>query len=60
MLSVLSVGQSTIGELLGGACVPQLAQPVLMHLLWGGEALVDLSEAICGDSRVWARSGMAT
>ena len=29
---------STIGELLAGAREPMLARPVLMHLLWAGEA----------------------
>jgi putative transposase len=56
MLSALSVGQSTIGELLSGAREPMLARPVLMHLLWTGEAMVDLSVAFCEDSHVWARS----
>ena len=53
MLSALAAGRSTIGELLRDAYEPALARPVLMHLLWAGEALVDLSvpigrRALCG------------
>ena len=51
MLSVLAAGPCTIGELLSGAREPVLARPVLMHLLWAGEALADLSEPIGEESR---------
>jgi hypothetical protein len=53
MLSALAVGPCTIFELLSGACEPALARPVLMHLLWAGEALVDVVESIGEESRVW-------
>lgn len=43
MLSVLSVGPSTVAELLALSSEPALARPVLMHMLWSGEAEVDLS-----------------
>jgi hypothetical protein len=56
MLSALAVGASTVCELLEGAHERVLACPVLMHMLWAGEALVDLSEPIGAGSRVWARS----
>ena len=52
MVSVLAAGLSTVGELLSGAREPLLARPVLMHLLWAGEALADLSEPIGEESRV--------
>jgi hypothetical protein len=54
-LSALAVGASTVCELLGGARERALACPVLMHMLWAGEALVDLSEPIGEDSLVWER-----
>jgi hypothetical protein len=54
MLSALAVGQSTISELLCGARESALARPVLMHLLWTGEAQANLSVAIGKDSGVWA------
>jgi hypothetical protein len=56
MLSVLAVGQSTISELLWDAREPAFARPVLMHLLWAGEAVVDMSEPIGEESGVWAHS----
>jgi hypothetical protein len=59
MLSVLAAGPSTIGELLSGAREPMLARPVLMHLLWAGEALADLTEPIGDDSRVCGRLRVA-
>jgi hypothetical protein len=55
ILRVLAVGESTIGELLRGAREPALARPVLMHLLWAGDALLELSEPIGEESRVWGR-----
>lgn len=59
MLAVLAAGPSTIGELLSGAREPLLARPVLMHLLWAGEALADLSEPLGEDSRVCGRLRVA-
>jgi hypothetical protein len=59
MLSALAVGPCAIFELLAGASEPALARPVLMHLLWVGAALVDLSEPICENSRLWAHSRAA-
>ena len=58
MLSVLAAGPCTIAELLSGAREPMLARPVLMNMLWAGEALVDLSGPIGEESRVWARLRM--
>lgn len=60
MLSVLAGGRCTVGELVGGAREPMLARPVLMHLLWAGEALADLSEPIGEGSRVCGRLRVAT
>jgi hypothetical protein len=59
MLSALAVGGSTVFELLAGAVEPTLARPVLMHLLWAGEVLVDVTEPIGDASRVWKRAGRA-
>lgn len=59
ILSVLSVGASTIAELLAGAVEPALARPVLMQLLWTGEATVDMTAPISETSRVWLRAGGA-
>jgi len=59
MLSVLAAGPCTICELLSGAVEPMLARPVLMHLLWVGQVLVDVGEPIADGSRVWASSGWA-
>jgi hypothetical protein len=42
-------------KLLAGAQEPLLARLVLMHLLWAGEALVDLSGAIGENSLVCGR-----
>jgi hypothetical protein len=36
-----------------------LARPVLMNLLWAGDALVDVSAPIREDSVVWARLRVA-
>ena len=46
MLSTLAGGSCTIGELLSGALEVMLARPVLMHLLWSGDALIDLTGPI--------------
>lgn len=53
MLSALAAGPCTVYELLCGAREPALARPVLMHMLWTGEALVDVAEPIGEESRVW-------
>lgn len=53
MLVELTGGGSTISELLAGAIEPAFARPVLMHLLWVGEVMVDVTEPICEESRVW-------
>lgn len=52
MLSVLSVGPSTVAELMALSSEPALARPVLMHLLWGGEALADLTEPLREESHI--------
>jgi hypothetical protein len=52
MLSLLAGVPCSVGELLCGACDPMLARPVLMHLLWSGETLVDVSEPIDAGSLV--------
>ena len=57
ILSLLSVGASTITELLAGAVEPALARPVLMHLLWSGEVMIDVTEPIADASRVWRPAG---
>jgi hypothetical protein len=54
MLAVLAGGPSTISELLSGARESALACPVLMGMLWSGDALVDVAMPIAGDSSVWA------
>jgi hypothetical protein len=59
MLSALAAGPSTVGKLVSGAREPMLARPVLMHLLWAGEALADLAEPIGEDSRVCGRLRVA-
>ncbi len=63
MLAVLAAGPSTIAELLSGACEPMLARPVLMHMLWAGDAMVDVSAirsartVVCGRRRRRGRDG---
>ena len=52
MLSLLAAGASTIWELVSGAVEPALARPVLMYLLWIGEAMVDMTAPITAASRV--------
>jgi hypothetical protein len=59
MLALLAAGPMTICELMSGAAEPALARPVLMHLLWTGEATVDMTAPISGESRVRARGGGA-
>src|SRR5438876_480966 len=59
MLSRLAAGGCAIGELLAGACEPMLARPVLMHMLWAGESLADLSGPITEDTMVWPRLRVA-
>jgi hypothetical protein len=59
MLSVLAAGPCTVDELVSEAREPMLARPVLMHLLWAGEALADLSEPIGEESRVCGRLRVA-
>ncbi|MHB8695477.1 MAG: TnsA-like heteromeric transposase endonuclease subunit [Solirubrobacteraceae bacterium] len=55
ILTALAAGSCTVAELVSGAREPMLARPVLMHLLWASDALVDLSTPIGEDSVVWAR-----
>lgn len=55
MLRTLAVGESTLGELRAGAREVALAQPVLMHMLWTGVAMIDMSGLICEETRVWGR-----
>ena len=59
MLSVLAAGALTIGELLADAREVMLASPMLMHLLWAGDALADLSGPIDDDTIVRARLRVA-
>jgi hypothetical protein len=59
MLSVLVGGRTAISELLADAREPALARPVLMHLLWSGDALVDVGEPIGEESVVWASARAA-
>ena len=57
MLSALRGGACTIAELLAGAHERALARPVLMHMLWRKEALIDLAIPFGEDSVVWAPTG---
>ncbi|MHB1837873.1 MAG: TnsA-like heteromeric transposase endonuclease subunit, partial [Solirubrobacteraceae bacterium] len=59
MLSVLAAGSLTIGELLADAREAMLARPVLMHLVWAGDALAELSGPIDDDTIVRARLRVA-
>jgi hypothetical protein len=60
MLSLLaSMSSVTIGELLAGAREAMLARPVLMHLLWCGEAIAELSAALDDESVVRGRLRVA-
>jgi hypothetical protein len=44
---------------MSGSREPMLARPVLMNLLWAGDALLDVSVPIGEDSVVWARLQVA-
>jgi hypothetical protein len=59
MLSALAVGPRTIVELLSAAREPRLARPMLMHLVWTGNALIDMARPIGEESRLWARVEVA-
>jgi hypothetical protein len=59
MLSTLAVRPCAIGELLSGAREPMLARPVLMNLLWAGDARTDLSGPIDEDTLLSARLRVA-
>jgi hypothetical protein len=59
MLSALAFRPRTIGELLFGARESALARPVLMNLLWAGEARADLSTPIGENSPLSARLRVA-
>lgn len=60
MLSVLAAGSLTISELMSDAGEAMLARPVLMHMLWAGDALVDLSDPVDDETIVRARLRVAT
>jgi len=55
--SALRGGASTVRELLSGAREMALARPVLMHMLWAGDALIDPVLAIDAETRVRAPAG---
>ena len=57
MLSAPGVAPSTICRLLADARERALARPVLMHMLWAGDALLDPGIPIGDDSVVWAPAG---
>ena len=59
MLAMAAAGSCTIAELLCGAREPMLARPVLMNVLWAGDALVDVSASIDENSVVWTRLRVA-
>ncbi len=59
MLTRSATGSCTIAELLSGARELMLARPVLMNLLWAGDALLDVSAPIGEDSVVWTRLQVA-
>lgn len=59
MLALAAAGSCTIAEVLAGARERMLALPVLMNLLWSGDALVDPSAAMGEDSLVTARLRVA-
>jgi hypothetical protein len=59
MLSRLAAASCTIAKLVSGAREPMLARPVLMSLLWAGDALIDVSVPIGEDSVVRARLRVA-
>ena len=53
MLARSATGSCTIAELVSGAREPMLARPVLMSVLWAGDALLDVSAPIGENSFVW-------
>ena len=57
MLSAIRTGACTIAALLAGAGERALARPVLMHMLWVREVLIDLGVPLGEDSIVWAPPG---
>ena len=59
MVGRLAAGSCTIAELVSGAREPMLARPVLMNLLWAGDALIGLSAPVGEDSVVRARLRVA-
>jgi hypothetical protein len=59
MVSAMAAGLCTLGELLAGAEERALAQPVLMHLLWCGDALVELAEPLSDETVVRSRLRVA-
>ena len=59
MLAMAAAGSCAIAELLSGAREPMLARPVLMNVLWAGDALVDVSASIDENSVVWTRLRVA-
>jgi hypothetical protein len=59
MLSGMVVDGNTISELTSCAVEPTLARPVLMHMLWCGDALIDLAQPIGEDTVVRARLRVA-
>jgi hypothetical protein len=59
MLARSAIGSCTIAELVSCAREPMLARPVLMNLLWAGDAFLDVSAPIGEDSVVWARLRVA-
>jgi hypothetical protein len=59
MLAIAAAGSCTIAELMSGAREPMLARPVLMNVLWAGDALVDVTVPIDEESAVWARLRVA-
>ncbi|MDQ6745471.1 MAG: hypothetical protein M3Z27_05595 [Actinomycetota bacterium] len=59
MLAKWATGSCTIAELMYGAREPMLARPLLMNLLWAGDALLDVSAPIGEDGVVWARLRVA-
>lgn len=60
MLSVLAAGSLTISELMSDAREAMLARPVLMHVLWAGDAFADVSDSIDDETVVRARLRVAT
>lgn len=57
MLAALAVAPCMIFELLLRSREPMLARPVLMHLLWAGEAEADLSQPLREESHVRLGAG---